>query len=165
MRSIICLIKLWFSVYPLTNIWVFFDKLNSVGHKNFKSFQIVVDVAQDNWLFVQMYFDFRMNCQFLLEHHWNITERAAAASSSLGMETNLVGVTLDFAVIKPQWIMPFWCTSLRYDTCPYPAWLVSEKWCRLQPITLPNFDGLKHLFLSNPSSNCSSLFYFFQFMM
>ena len=38
MGCIICQIKLWFNVHPLTDIWDFFDKLNYVGHENFKSF-------------------------------------------------------------------------------------------------------------------------------
>ena len=56
-----------------------------------------------------------------------LIERVVATSSSLGMETNLIGVTLDFAITKAQWIMPFWSTSLKYDTFPYPSWLASEK--------------------------------------
>ena len=58
-----------------------------------------------------------------------LIERAVATSSSLGMGTNLIGVTLDFSITKPQWIMPFWSTSLWYDTCPYLSWLANDVGC------------------------------------
>ena len=61
----------------MTDIWVFFDKLNSVGHKNFKSFRIfVIDVAQDNFTIrPEVLLDFRMNYQFLSKHHWNSNKK------------------------------------------------------------------------------------------
>ena len=63
-------------------------------------------------------------------------------SSSLGTVTGFKGVSLDLAITRVE------CTSsrlfiiLRYEHCPYPFSLASEKLCNSTDLTSPKFLGL-----------------------
>ena len=62
-------------------------------------------------------------------------------SSSLGIVIVFIGVTLDFPIINVQNTSRRALTMRKYEHCPYPEKLASEKWCSSLETMSPNSLG------------------------
>ena len=74
-----------------------------------------------------------------------LTETSAAVNSRRGTVTLFSGETRAFPITNKQWTSSLSLTSCRYEHCPYPDVLASEKWCSSIDFNTSKLLGQKHL--------------------
>ena len=128
-RCMISRIVSAFHIIPLVHVRVFLDLLYSISHKNFKSFCGASDICKHHpTICVQNLSVIFPRFNFFLIKHAIFTDSTAAVNSSLVVDKNFFGVTLDFQTSKLQCIFS---SSFTNRMWPYPLSEASEKWWRL----------------------------------
>ena len=97
-----CRIFLGWHIDSLLCIFIFSDELNRVCYKYLKLFVVVIDVSQNNLGISPELFLVDGSSQLLSQQNDNLTDAAAAVSSSLGMEIYFKGLSIDSPIRKTQ---------------------------------------------------------------
>ena len=104
--------------------------------------QLLLIYARTTWPSV----NFKLSiCNSFLNKHATFTDKTVAVNSSLGIDINFFGETLDFLSNKLQWINPSLSTDLIQLHCPYPCSEASDKWRILVSVILRKLGGWRLL--------------------